>query len=66
MFDAVVSALFGSVLDDVGVDVPTHEAGKDALVASKPLESAPKGELDASNLRAVGRQALLPAPSMWN
>ena len=66
MFDAVVTALFRAVLDEVCLDVPTHEAGKKALVASKPLESAPKGELEADNLRAVGRQALLPAPSMWN
>jgi hypothetical protein len=66
MFDAVVSALLRSVSDEVCVDEPTHEAGKHALVGSKPLESAPKGELDADNLRAVGRQVVLPAPSMWN
>lgn len=66
MFDAVVSALFRSVPDEVCVDVPTHEAGKNALVTSKPIESAPKSGPDADNLRAVGRQVLLPAPSMWN
>ena len=66
MFDAVVSALFRSVLDEVHADVPAQEAGKNALVASKPLESAPKRELDADNLRAVGRRVVLPAPTMWN
>ena len=66
MFDAVVTALLRVVLDEARVDVPTHEAGKNALVASKALETATKGELDADNLRAAGRQALLPAPSMWN
>ena len=66
MSDAVVSALFRSVVDEVRADVPAHEAGKNALVASKPLESAPKDELDADSLRAVKRQVLLPAPSMWN
>ena len=66
MFDAVVTALFRAVLDEVCVDVPTHEAGKKVLVVPEPLESAPKGGLDADNLRAVGRRAPLPAPSMWN
>ena len=47
MFESVVSALFRAVLDEVCVDVPTQEAGKDALVASTPLESVPKGKLDA-------------------
>jgi hypothetical protein len=66
MFDAVVTALLRAVLDEACVDVPTHEAGKKALVAFKALKSAPRDELDADNLRAVGSQALLPAPSMWN
>jgi hypothetical protein len=66
MFDAVVSALFRSVPDEVCVDAPAHEAGKNAPVVSKPRESVPKSELDADNLRAVGHQARLPAPSMWN
>jgi len=66
MFDSVITALFRAVLDEVCVDEPTHEDGKKALVVSKPIESGPKGELDADNLRAVGRRALLPAPSMWN
>jgi hypothetical protein len=65
MFDAVVTALLRAVLDEACVDVPTREAGKKALVASEALESVPKGELDADNLKA-GRQTLLPAPSMWN
>jgi hypothetical protein len=66
MFDAVVSALFRCVADDVCVDVPAQEAGKNPLVASKPPESVPKGQLDDDELRAVGRQVVLPAPSMWN
>ena len=63
MFDALVTALLRGIRDEV--DVPTHEARKKAFAASEHLESAPKGELDADNLRAVGRQAPLPAPSMW-
>jgi hypothetical protein len=66
MFDAVVSALFRSVPDEVCADVPAHEAGNNALVASKPLESDPKGELDTDNLKAAGRKIVLPPPSMWN
>jgi len=65
MSDVVVSALFRSILDEVCVDVPAQEAGKDALVATKPPESVPNGQLDADNLRAVGRKVVLPAPSMW-
>jgi len=64
MFDAVVTALFRAVLDEVCLDVPAQETRKIALVTPGPL--APKGELDADNLSAVGRKALLPAPSMWN
>jgi hypothetical protein len=65
MFDAVVTALLRAVLNDARVGVPSHEAGNEPLVVSEALESAPRGELDADNLRA-GRQGLLPAPSMWN
>ena len=64
MFGTVVGALFRSVLDEVCADLPADEVGKNALVVSKPPDSTPK--LDADNLRAVGRQAPLPAPSMWN
>jgi hypothetical protein len=63
---AVVTALFRAVLDEVCVDVPTHETGEKALVVPSPLDRTPKGELDADNLAADGRKKLLPAPSMWN
>jgi hypothetical protein len=66
MFDAVVTALFRAVWDEASVDLPTHEARKNALVASKALESTPTGELNAGNFRGAGRKAHLPAPSMWN
>ena len=66
MFNAVVTALLRGVLDEPCVDVPTQEARKKALVASEALDSTLKGDLDAGNLRGTGRQALLPAPSMWN
>ena len=70
MFDAVVTALFRAVLDEACADVPTHETGEKALVAPRPLDSAPKGEfrgeLDADNLTAAGRKGPLPPPSMWN
>jgi len=66
MFDAVVTALLRAVVDESCVDEPTHEARKKAIVAPTALETAPKGELDVDNLRASGRQTLLPPPSMWN
>ncbi len=66
MFDAVVTALFRAVLDEACADVPTHETGEKVLVAPRPIEGDPKGELDADNLKAVGRKPVLPAPSMWN
>ena len=66
MFSAAVNALLHAVLDESYVDVPAHEAGENALMASEALESAPKSELDTDNLSAVGRRAVLPAPSMWN
>lgn len=68
MFEAVVAALFRAVPDEeVCVDdLPTHAAGKKVLVVPNPANSAPKGELDADNMKAVGRPPLLPAPSMWN
>ena len=65
MFDAVVTALLWPVADKVCVDVPTDAAGRKALGASQSLDSTPKSEFDAGN-RAVGRPAILPAPSMWN
>lgn len=66
MFNAVVTVMLRALLDEPCVDMPTHEARKKALVAPEALESNPKGDLDADNLRGAGRQALLPAPSMWN
>ena len=66
MFDAVVTVLLRAVLHESCVDVPVHEAGKKALADSEALESVPKGELNTDNLRAAGRQPILPAPSMWN
>jgi hypothetical protein len=66
MFNAVVTALLRAVLDESSPDLPKDEAGKKALVAFEALESVPKGELGADNLRAAERQPLLPPPSMWN
>ena len=66
MFSVVVNALLRAVPYHSCVDVPTQEAGKKALMASEALERGPKSELGADNLRASGRQAFLPAPSMWD
>ncbi|MBV9459035.1 MAG: hypothetical protein JO141_16150 [Bradyrhizobium sp.] len=67
MFEAVVAALFRTVLDEeVCADEPTDATVKKVLIASKPVNSAPGGESDADNLKAVGRPPHLPAPSMWN
>ena len=66
MFDAVITVLLRGVRDESRVDVPTHEAGKKEIAASEAIESASKRELNADNLGAAARQAILPAPSMWN
>jgi hypothetical protein len=67
MFEAVVAVLFRAVLDEeVCVDVPTQAAGKKVLVTSKSADNAPRDESDPPGSRAIGRQSLLPAPSMWN
>jgi hypothetical protein len=66
MFESVVIALLGAVLDETCVDVPAHEAEKKTRVASNILEAAPKGETHVDKFRAAGRQAFLPPPSMWN
>lgn len=67
MFEAVVAALFRAVLDEeVCVDEPTHAAEKKAIVASKPASTALRSEFNTENLKTVGGQPVLPAPSMWN
>lgn len=63
LIDAVFTALFRATLN---VEAPTHETGMKVLLAPRPLNGVPKSELGADNLSAVGRKALLPAPSMWN
>ena len=64
MFNAAVSALFRSVLNEVGVDEPTHEARIN--VVPKPLAGVSKGEMDADNSAPAERKLVLPPPSMWN
>lgn len=66
LIDAVFTALFRATLNEVRVEAPTHETGMKVLLAPRPLNGVPKSELGADNLSAVGRKALLPAPSMWN
>ena len=67
MFELVVAALFRTGVDEeVCVDVPADAAGKKMIVASKPASTAPASEFNADNLKTVGRQPVLPAPSMWN
>jgi hypothetical protein len=66
MFDRDVTALLRTILDEVCADASDFEAGRKALVASKLLESASKGELNADTLRSVGRRALMSPPSMWD
>jgi hypothetical protein len=63
MFDGEVTALLRTILDDV-CDLSEFEAGRKALVASKLLESASRGELSADALRSVGRRALRAAPTV--
>ena len=66
MFESVVTALLRAVLHETCVDVPAHEAEKKTGAASNILEAATKGETQVDKLRAAGRQAFLPPPSMWN
>ncbi|MBU6458186.1 MAG: hypothetical protein KGQ48_11705 [Bradyrhizobium sp.] len=61
MFGSEVTLLLRTVLNEVCAGLAEHETEKKALVASKILESASKGERDAEALRSVGRQALLAA-----
>jgi hypothetical protein len=67
MFEAVVAALFRAVPDEeVCVnDLPTHAAAKKVLVVPDPANSAPTSEFNTENLKTVGGQPVLPAPSMW-
>ena len=58
MFSSEVTSLLRTVLDEVCAGVAKHESSKKALVASKILESASKGERDADVLKSVGCQAL--------
>ena len=62
MFSSEVTLLLRTILNEVCAGLAEHETGKKALVASKILESASKGERDVYALRSVGRQALLAAP----
>lgn len=64
MSNAAVSALFRSVLNEVGVDESAHEAGKD--VVPKPLEGTSKGKMSADHSAPAERKLVLPPPSMWN
>ena len=66
MFSSETTALLRTVLDEVCAGVAERETSKKALVASKLLESASKGERDANALRSVGRRALRSVPSMWD
>jgi hypothetical protein len=66
MFSSDVTSLLRALLDEVCADVAANETSKKALVASKILESASKGERDADALRTIGRQALRETPSMWS
>ena len=62
MFSPEVTALLRGVLDEVCASVSVHETSTKALVASKLLESATRGELNADTLRSIGRMALQQAP----
>ena len=48
MFSSDTTALLRTVLNEVCAGVVEHETGKKALVASKILEIASKGKLDAT------------------
>jgi hypothetical protein len=60
MFNSETTALLRAVLDEVCAGVSIHETATKALVASKILESASKGELNPEALRAVGQRSLRP------
>jgi hypothetical protein len=62
MFSSEVTLLLRTILNEVCAGLAEYETGKRALVASKILESASKGERNIYMLRSVGRQALLAAP----
>jgi len=64
MFSSEFTLLLRTLLDEVCAGLAEDETGKKALVASKILESASKGERDANTLRSVGRQVLRSGASM--
>jgi hypothetical protein len=65
MFDPATTALLRAVLDEVCESVSRTETGARTHVASKILEAATRGDTSPDQLKQVGRQALLQAPTMW-
>jgi hypothetical protein len=65
MLDPATTALLRAVQDEVCESVSWTETGAGALVASKILEAATRGETSPDHLKKVGRQALSQPPIMW-
>ncbi len=65
MFDAAITALLRTVLNEVCDNVSQYETTARTHVASKILEAATMGETSADGLKQVGRKALSDAPTMW-
>lgn len=61
MFPADITARLRGVLDEVCVDLPKFEIGTRALVASKLLENAARGDVSVDGLMAAGHRALAGA-----
>lgn len=65
MLDPTTAAVLRAVLDEVCENVPRHEIGARAHVASKLLEAATRGDTSRFSLEQIGRAALCGAPTMW-
>ncbi|MBR0801802.1 hypothetical protein JQ615_41445 [Bradyrhizobium jicamae] len=65
MFDRETTALLRAVLSEVCENLSKYETGARALVASKLLEAATRGETSPDDLKRIGQRALCAAPSMW-
>ncbi|MBR0801261.1 hypothetical protein JQ615_38520 [Bradyrhizobium jicamae] len=65
MFDSETTALLRAVLNEVCENVSKYENGARALVASKLLEAATRGETSSDDLKRIGQSALCAAPSTW-
>jgi hypothetical protein len=65
MPDSETAALLRAILEELCASVSPFDAQTRTNVASKLLASARGGNPSLDDLRAAGKEALPPAPTMW-